>query len=134
MKQTIRYMTFETNSSSTHNMVVIPEKYIEQWDKDELFYIDDVYGKIKELVEKNNGRLLYTRQELEEAGIFDDMPKREDFEDEDEYNDEVYDYLDNSDLLNKSKWESRELEFEETVYTTESGEKLHIMCQHGYGY
>ena len=101
MKQTIRYMTFETNSSSTHNMVVIPEKYIEQWDKDELFYIDDVYGKIKELVEKNNGRLLYTRQELEEAGIFDDMPKREDFEDEDEYNDEVYDYLDNSDLLNK---------------------------------
>lgn len=134
MKQTIRYMTFETNSSSTHNMVVIPEKYIEQWDKDELFYIDDVYGEIKELVEKNNGRLLYTRQELEEAGIFDDMPKREDFEDEDEYNDEVYDYLDNSDLLNKSKWESRELEFEETVYTTESGEKLHIMCQHGYGY
>lgn len=134
MKQTIRYMTFETNSSSTHNMVVIPEKYIEQWDKNELFYIDWVHGEIKEFVEKNNGRLLYTAQELSDSGLFKDMPKKEDFEDEDEYNDELYDYLDGSDLINYNKWESRELEFEETVYTTESGEKLHIMCQHGYGY
>lgn len=40
MKQTIRFNTFETNSSSTHSMVVIPDEYYEDWNKNELFYLD----------------------------------------------------------------------------------------------
>lgn len=132
MKQTIRFNTFETNSSSTHNMVIIPDKYKEQWDKNELYYVDWAYGKIKELVEKSNGRKLFTKQELEDAGIFDDMPKREDFEDDYDFEDAMYNYLSDLDLINKDKWDSRELEFEDTIYTTENGEVLHIICQYGY--
>ena len=54
MKQTIRVKTFETNSSSTHNMVVIPESKLEAWDNNELYYVRHVWSKeVKEFVEKN---------------------------------------------------------------------------------
>ena len=29
-------------------------------------------------------------------------------------------------------WENRELEGDETTYTTPKGEKIHIYCQYGY--
>lgn len=132
MRQTIRQNTFETNSSSTHNMVVIPESKMKAWENNELYYARYVWGKeVKEFVEKNNGRLLYTKQELIDSGIFDDMPKREDFEDEGEFEDAVEEYFDDSDFVTADKW-SRDLEEDEHIYTAESGEKLHIICQYGY--
>lgn len=133
MKQTIRQNTFETNSSSTHNMVVIPESKMEAWNNNELYYARYVWGeKVKEFVEKNNGRLLYTKQELIDSGMFDDMPKREDFEDDDyDYEDAIEEYFDDSDFVTADRW-SRDLEEDEHIYVTESGEKLHIICQYGY--
>lgn len=131
MKQTIRQNTFETNSSSTHNMVVIPESKMEAWENNELYYTRWTYGKTGEFVEKNNGRLLYTKQELVDSGMFDDMPKREDFEDEYDFEDAIYEYFCDSDFVTADKWE-KDLETDEHIYTTESGEKLHIICQYGY--
>lgn len=132
MKQTIRQNTFETNSSSTHNMVVIPESKMEAWDNNELYYARYVWRKeVKEFVEKNNGRLLYTKQELIDSGMFDDMPKREDFEDEYEFEDAIEEYFDDGDFVTAERW-SRDLEEDEHIYVTESGEKLHIICQYGY--
>lgn len=132
MKQTVRQNTFETNSSSTHNMVVIPESKMEAWENNELYYARYVWGKeVKEFVEKNNGRLLYTKQELIDSGMFDDMPKREDFEDEYEFEDAIEEYFDDSDFVTVDKWE-KDLETDEHVYTTEAGERLHIICQYGY--
>ena len=132
MKQTIRQNTFETNSSSTHNVVVIPESKIEAWNNNELYYARYVWGKeVKEFIEKNNGRLLYTKQELIDSGMFDDMPKREDFEDEYEFEDAIEEYFDDSDFVTADRW-LRDLEEDEYIYTTESGEKLHIICQYGY--
>lgn len=132
MRQTIRQNTFETNSSSTHNIVVIPESKMEAWNNNELYYARYVWGKeVKEFVEKNNGRLLYTKQELIDSKMFDDMPKREDFEDEYEFEDAIEEYFDDSDFVTADRW-SRKLEEDEHIYTTESGEKLHIICQYGY--
>lgn len=131
MRQTIRQNTFETNSSSTHNMVVIPESKMEAWNNNELYYARWTYGKTGEFVNINNGRLLYTKQELIDSGMFDDMPKREDFEDEYDFEDAMHEYFSDSDFVTADDW-SRELEEDEHIYVTESGEKLHIICQYGY--
>ena len=135
MKQQIRINTFETNSSSTHTLIIIPDDQWEAWEKNELYYVRWTLNKdVKEFVEKNNGRLLYSKEELSQAHFFDDMPKREDYgEDEEyEYEDDLNDYLADSDFVNLDRWESAKLEEDETTYTTKDGEKLHILCKFGY--
>ena len=132
MKQTIRFNSFETNSSSTHSLVIIPDKDYAAWNNNELYYCRWVYGDTKKFIEKNNGRLLYTKQELIDGGIFSDAPKKEDFEDEDEFEQALDDYLADSDFVTADTWSRDELEEDETTYITDSGEKLHIICQYGY--
>ena len=132
MKQNIRFNTFETNSSSTHNIVIIPDSKIEAWYNNELYYARYTWDKkVKEFIEKNNGRELYTKQELIDAGFFDDMPKREDFECEFDYEYMLEEYLSDNDFVTYENW-SRDLEEDSTIYTTENGEKIHIICQFGY--
>lgn len=137
MKQQIRINTFETNSSSTHTMVIIPDDQWEAWENNELYYVEGTWNKdVKEFVEKNNGRLTYSKEELSQAGLFDDMPKREDYgEDEDEeyeYEEDLNDYLADSDFINFDRWDNKELEEDETIYKTKDGEVLHILCKFGY--
>lgn len=135
LKQQIRINTFETNSSSTHTMVIIPDDQWEAWEKGELYYVEDTWNKeVKDLVEKNNGRLTYSKEELLQAHVFDDMPKREDYgEDEEfEYEDDLADYMADSDFINSDRWESDELEKDESIYVTKDGETLHILCKFGY--
>ena len=44
----VREGCFETNSSSTHNMVVVEDSQLEKWKNGDLFYVDnsnDFVGK-----------------------------------------------------------------------------------------
>ena len=132
MEQKIRYDTFETNSSSVHNVAIIPESKLQDWYQNKLYVAKYTYGEIGKFIEKNNGKLLYTEQELIEAGFFNDMPKREDFENDCDFDDAVCEYFKDSDFVTADNWSNYDLEEDETIYTTESGEKLHILCQYGY--
>lgn len=50
MKIEIRQGVFETNSSSVHSMVIMPEKQYAEWEKGELYYCNDD-GKLYTLKE-----------------------------------------------------------------------------------
>ena len=93
----------------------------------------DMFGakKLKNLLKKIKGRSLYTKQELIDSGMFNDMPKREDFKTKHEFEDAIEEYFDDSDFVTADKWH-QELEEDEHIYVTESGERLHIICQYGY--
>lgn len=136
MKQTIRFNTFETNSSSTHSMVVIPDEYYEDWNKNELFYLDKAWtNEEKKLLELNNNCKFFNREFLENLEVSDEtekMPIIDNYEDDLYYQEDLQQWCNNLDLMNKSNWESRELEYEEEIYTTKQGEILHILCRFGY--
>lgn len=126
IRQTIRSNTFETNSSSTHCMCIIPEKYWEAWDKNELYYLRWVYGDNKKLVEENNGSRLFTKQFLIDKGVID--PDKEIEEDDDDW----YEDEELEDFVNSDGWDAIELEGDCEEYTTESGDKLRILCKYGF--
>lgn len=126
LRQTVRNNTFETNSSSTHSMCIIPDRLWKAWENNELYYLRWVYGDNKALVEKNNGSRLFTKEFLIENGIIEDKSSDDEDDDEDYEDDELEDFV------NADDWEDIELEGDHEEYITESGEKLHIMCKYGY--
>lgn len=136
MKQTLRLNTFETNSSSTHAMCIIPDKQWKDWNDNKLYYMRWTYGdKNKKLIEENNGSRLFTEEFLRTHGLITDKPKEEDFDNLDEFEEACEEWEDNDleDFVNCDDWES-ELENDHEEYTTESGETIHILCRYGCDY
>lgn len=136
IRQTIRNSTFETNSSSTHCMCIIPDKYWSDWENNKLYFMRYTYGdENKKLLEENNGSRLFTEEFLKAKDVLKEAPKEEDFEDPDEF-EEAYEewHYDNEDgdFITCDGWDNIELEGDHEEYTTESGEILHILCKYGY--
>lgn len=102
----IRFGTFETNSSSTHSLVIGTPEQIEKWEAGELFinYYDDYATEFK------------TKEEL------DQMESQKDFWRENWKNgpewDEATEYLDH----------------DSQIITTPGGEQLTIVCAYGHDY
>lgn len=135
MKQIIRCNTFETNSSTTHSMVIIPDDAYAAWENNELLYINSDWGANKKLLEMTDGYNLVTREFIEQSGLFtgkDKMPNPEDFDDEDDYYDAFKDWCYYHDMVTFDIWNDSELESDECVYRTKNGEILHIQCEFGY--
>lgn len=135
MKQTIRFNTFETNSSSTHNVVIIPDEQWEDWCNGKLFYLQYDWGHYNEkLIKVNNGSRFFTKDFLEKCNIFEDadkMPIKEDFEDEDDYDQALEEWFADMELVN-NEHDDEYLECDSNEYTTKSGDKIHIICHYGY--
>ena len=86
MNQVVRNKTFETNSSTSHNMVIIPDEYYEDWNNNKLWYMRYTWGdENKKLLEENNGSRLFTEEFLKSHGVFTDEPDIDNYESEDEY-------------------------------------------------
>lgn len=104
MKQ-VRLGVFETNSSSTHSLVICTKEEYEKWKSGELLYVDDTYPlKINlesKLVSQDKAK------ELIDAGV-------------DDYN-----------ICDFESW-SRENEEDVHYYTTKNGEELVIRCYYGH--
>lgn len=141
MKQTVRFNTFETNSSSTHSMVIIPDEDVKAWENDELYYMENAWSdKSKKLLKANNNNRIFTKEFLKEYGVFDDeeFPKESDTEEGGLYEDYDYEsaiseYLrDDLGLVTYSSWGYEDLEEDCNSYTTKSGEVLHIYCRYGF--
>lgn len=106
MKQ-IRMGVFETNSSSTHSLVVCTKEEHEKWLKGEFLYVDNTYGISEE--DKPNGD--FVSKEVATALIKKGAKD--------------YDFL---------TYEGWNEDYEEEIYdhTTKLGEELVIRCYYGY--
>lgn len=106
----VRLGVFETNSSSTHSLVVCTKEEYDKWKSGELYYLQDVWGlpdalreeyRTKEFITEDE-KLLLEKNDIDEYGIksFDD-------------------------------WGS-DYEEDTTTYTTKNGEELVIRCYYGH--
>lgn len=100
----IRLGTFETNSSSTHSLVIGTPEQIEKWENGELFinYYDDYATVFK------------TKEELDQMEETEKSFYREDWKNGEEW-DEATEYLDH----------------DSQIITTPGGEILSIVCAYG---
>ena len=122
MKQTFRFNTFETNSSTTHAMVIFgSEEENNLWNDGKLYVDWD--------------RNIYTEEEVEAryAEEKEDYIKNHAYSEEDS-DDEEYifnEWLNYSNLYNCDTWWEN-LEQDCTTYTTKSGDTIYIHCAYGY--
>ena len=121
---TIRRNVFETNSSSTHAVAIIPKDDYDKLKADHDLWYHEKYGvctteKVKELLPEFLSS--YGKEAYEEES------KDPDFD----FKQLVYDYAD--DWYWIDKYEDNECYYEEDIheYTTKSGEKLVIVCNYG---
>ena len=140
----VREGTFETNSSSAHNIVVVEDSQLEKWKNGEIFYVEDGNKFVSRYEKENYDNGLLGQLVLEHAN--DNVYQEEICEAikenrlkeyvEEMINDDIL-YVDSYERpLSfrewKSVWDNRELEQDHTTYTTPNGEKIHIYCQYGY--
>lgn len=141
---TVREGTFETNSSSSHNIVIVEDSQFEKWKNGDLFYVERTrefvskYSGERE-IDKEYGKLVleYADDERyadEIAEAIKEKRLKEYVKERIDYGDW---YLDTYEIpLSYEEWqrvwENRELEEDETTYTTPNGETIHIFCQYGY--
>ena len=118
----VRKGVFETNSSSTHSLVMAVQSEFDKWENGELYYCEWFGSKLKEagFDEKD----FYTKEEVKKAceilGIEFDS-------DDDDWNERkehfvTYDEFCDTDYL----------ETNEYSYTTPSGEVVKAIAKYGY--
>ena len=119
---TVRYGTFETNSSSTHSMVICTEDEWNKWVNGELFASRWKSGfKTKEeLIQECKQEYSYY---FDGEGNFITNDRFSSLEEFMEY------YSDG--WYNLDRWVGN-LESDETTYKTPNGETLKIICRYGY--
>lgn len=107
MTKQIRMGVFETNSSSTHSMVICTKEEYEKWKNGEYVYVSETYG----LAEEDKPTTDFITAEQAEILLKKGA--------EDYY------------FKSFNKWE-KDLEQDVNTYTTKNGEELVIRCAHGY--
>ena len=140
MKIKIRPNTFETNSSSTHSMVIAPENEFQRWMRKEIYFHswqdrfatkEEIFEEVKSNPEK------YKYSDLPQILAFETEEERAEYikvthgynSAEDYIEVELYelDWLTYDQFVNDDY-----LEVETSSYTTPGGEKLSIVCKYGY--
>lgn len=113
MKQSIRLNTFETNSSTTHAIVICEgDEQNKLWEDGDL-YVDW-------------GGNLFIKEEL-----IKEFKKEKDVKSDDIDEDEFDEWLNDADYRNCYTW-WEELEQDTTTYTSKSGDTIYIHCAFGY--
>lgn len=137
----IRENCFETNSSSTHSMVIVEDSKLTKWKNKELFYIisEEAFvnkyekeRRIKEIYADALFSNIYNYQDeiieaIKEHKLEDCIKSM--IDDGTWYVD--IDYL----PLSFDQWRENEnnyLEHDEHTYKMKDGEDLHIFCTYGY--
>ena len=140
MKIKIRPNTFETNSSSTHSMVIAPENEFSRWERGEIYYHDwkDRFATREEIFEEiKNEPENYKYSNLPQFLALETEEERKEYvENNLAFSDEI-DFIDEE--LKEIGWvtydqfvDDNYLEVETSSYTTPGGEKLSIVCKYGY--
>lgn len=138
----IRNNVFETNSSSTHCMVIGKISDFEKWEKGELYYYVSYKDEHKfitrdEVIEIIKGSS-YKDKDTEKAIKYLESGDLNLDEDNDEYTtlNAINEELAIHNIYTHKYYERcyEHLESEETEYTTSGGEKIRILCHYGTDY
>ena len=134
MKKVIRRGVFETNSSTSHSLIVMSQEQYDKWEKEKFYFFhpSEWWNPFEKLpVDQQPVKdTLYSKAEVERYMklIGDELEPDED--EDDEY---YFDNLAEEDSFYsyESFMENEYLESEANDYTTPSGEKLVICCKYG---
>ena len=122
--KTIRANTFETNSSSTHSMIILTEEEYNKLESGELYLKDD------EVITKEEAKNIFLKHMNEDKYMYDDDLSFE--ENIKNYLDE-FEYYPSEYPQSLETWkEGDELESDTNIYISPSGDKLKIICKYGY--
>ena len=124
--KTIRANTFETNSSSTHSMIILTEEEYNKLESGEL-YLDD-----NEVITKEEAKNIFLKHMNEDKYEYDnDLSFEENIKN---YLDE-FEYYSGEYPQSLENWkEEDELESDTNIYISPSGDKLRIICKYGTNY
>lgn len=122
--KTIRANTFETNSSSTHSMIILTEEEYDKLESGELYLDDD------EVITKEEAKNIFLKHMNEDKYMYDnDLSFEENIKN---YLDE-FEYYPSEYPQSLETWkEGDELESDTNIYISPSGDKLKIICKYGY--
>lgn len=137
----VRQGVFETNSSSTHSIIIVEDDDYQTWEKGEKFFIEAT-GKFvdKEEAEKLKNEIRFDylkdciKNEQEKIRIIEAIQKNRLIEEIDEMIEEDGYYA--PDLpISYNEFCNEKGEFEEqdyNTYITKNGDKIHIFCSYEY--
>jgi len=108
-----RQNVFETNSSSTHSMVIAMDSDFEKWEKGEVYYCDDWWSS-KDKDRFTSGKF-YPKEEID--AYYESIGEERD----------VYDFCTYDEFCDTDY-----LEVDENSFTTPSGETIRTVCKFGY--
>lgn len=118
----IRLGVFETNSSSTHTMVIMSEEEYDKWNKGEIL---KYRWEDKFITKEENDEII--------KKLVEDYAKEYNIPVEDvDVDDLKYDYDDDVAYTLEEYDDRMNLESDIEEYTTKNGEKLIIKCWYGY--
>ena len=124
--KTIRANTFETNSSSTHSMIILTEEEYNKLESGELYLNDD------EVITKEEAKNIFLKDMNKDKYEYDDNLSFE--ENIKNYLDE-FEYYSGEYPQSLENWkEEDELESDTNIYISPSGDKLRIICKYGTNY
>ena len=121
MKQTFRFNTFETNSSTTHAMVILGSEEENNLWNDGKLYVDwdgNIYTE-----EEVNAEFEANKEEFIKKSYYS-LDKKDE-------GDIFQEWLSDSGFYNCDTWWEN-LEQDCTTYTTKSGDTIYIHCAYGY--
>lgn len=118
----VRLGVFETNSSSTHTMVIMSEEEYDKWNKGEIL---KYRWEDKFITKEENDEII--------KKLVEDYAKEYNIPVEDvDVDDLKYDYDDDVAYTLEEYDDRMNLESDIEEYTTKNGEKLIIKCWYGY--
>ena len=140
MKRVIRNSVWETNSSTSHSVVIMTEDKYKQWEKENLYYYSkrswyDPFDKLPEDKKPKDGEL-YTQDEVLEfykLQGYEYDPASGDYDTDEENKDQYIREM--GDFAGYDSWNNDEyLETDVNYYTTPGGEKIVVCCKYGTDY
>ena len=123
--KTIRANTFETNSSSTHSMIILTEEEYDKLESGELYL--------------NNNDEVITKEEAKNIFLKHMNKDKYEYDNDLSFEENIKNYLDEFGYYSSEypqsleTWkEEDELESDTNIYISPSGDKLKIICKYGY--
>ena len=127
MKTIIRRNVFETNSSASHSLIILPKDEYERWEDGGLYTLErDYILSYKEWKDRPQKGKLYTKEEVI------NMLKTYPYSYSDEY--PIEEQIRDDGFITYEDWENIELEREIEEFITPSGDVMIADSKYGYDY
>lgn len=130
MKKILRLNVFETNSSTTHNIIILSEEDYEKWLEEDNYYTlkENWYWIYENKPVKPKRGILYSRDEA--VALLKMLHPNEDYSDEDL----IDEALREEGFITSDQWDNLELEQNSEEFVSPSGDRMIALCAYGMEY